>query len=192
MRARLSHGTAGVGPERRDHVAGRDRCARSGARAASRSTAIVRIAHATKVRVRRPVSELVQIRLRDEDCARVTQEPPALRIPRRHAIAVRGAAARRTHGGRVDVVLQRDRKAVQRPSVTAFAQLALSDCGGRERLLREDRRVRVELAIGLDVGEGLAHEIDRRHAAAAQQGGELGDRETPERQACRPKRRLTR
>ena len=68
----------------------------------------------------------MQVGLADEHGAGGGQAACDLGVFRRHAIVEDGAGRGGAHGGGVDVVLERDRNAVQRPAELAGALLGVS------------------------------------------------------------------
>ena len=80
--------------------------------------------------------------LGDDDRAGVAQVLRQRRLVRRHESGERQRAAGRRHVGRVDVVLERDRDAVQRTAHFARRALAVALVGLLERArVDRDRRV---------------------------------------------------
>ena len=80
--------------------------------------------------------------------------------------------------GRVDVVLEPDRNAVQRPAVAAARELRLERARLGERLLGRDRDVGVHARIqALDALEIGARELDGRELARRDAPPRLRDRE---------------
>ncbi len=126
-----ANGRRGVRPERaRAHARG-NRRRRAARRPARRVVEIPRIVDRTVVRdhARPAVRELVHVELAEEHGARVAQLGHHGRVLGRHAIRVHGARGRREDPGGVDVVLETDRNAVQRPAVAAVRKLGVERAG---------------------------------------------------------------
>ena len=77
--------------------------------------------------------------------------------------------------GRVDVVLERDRNAVQRSADAALRALAIERVGVGERVrVHRDRGVQLVL-VGRDAGEVLLHDLVRRRAPGLHRRLHVGD-----------------
>ena len=130
-------------------------------------------------RVRRagdPVGELGQPGLGDDDRAGVAQVLRQRRLVRRHVAGERQRAAGRRHVGGVDVVLQRDRDAVQRTAQLAGGALAIERVGLLERArVDDDRRVQAIL-VGAEPHQILTDERARRQPARRHRRAHLRDR----------------
>ena len=89
---------------------------------------------------RHPICELRHVRLRDDDGARIAKVLRQRRLVRRHEPLERQRAAGRRHVGRVDVVFQRNRDAVQRSAYFSLRALAIARVGfiERSRVERDD------------------------------------------------------
>ena len=146
-RGRETHRRGRVGAERGGAEARRDGGCRAARRAAGVVVEIPRIVHGPVVRDgrRAAVGELVHVELAEEHRARVAQLAHALGVLARDAVRVHRARRRRQNPGRVDVVLQRERNAVQRPAPLAARELGFERARLRERLLGEHRDVGVHL-----------------------------------------------
>ena len=94
------------------------------------------------------------------------------RVFRGHAILEELARARRPHSGGIDVVLGRDRHAVQRPAPLAAALLGVHVARGRARLLAHDGDVRIHRRIEpVDPRETGLRQFNRRDGLAANKVG---------------------
>ena len=127
-------------------------------------------------RARHPVGELGQPGLRDDDRAGVVQVLRERRVVRRNQVLERQRAAGRPHERRLDVVLQRDRDAVQRTANLSLRALAIALVGDLERL-RVDRDRRVQrVLVQRDAHQILLDDLPRRDAAGLHRGLHLGNR----------------
>ena len=77
----------------------------------------------------------MQIELAEQDRARLLEPPRDLGVGVRHALLEEPAGAGRAHAGGVDVVLERDRDAVQRAAPLAAPGFRLHRPGVGERLV---------------------------------------------------------
>ena len=87
------------------------------------------VARHRRRRTGHPVGELRHAGLGDDDRAGILQVRRERRLVRRHQLVERERAAGRPHVGRVDVVLQRDRNAVQRTADLALRALPVALVG---------------------------------------------------------------
>ena len=127
-------------------------------------------------RARHPVGELRHAGLRDDDRARLAQVLRHRRLVRRHEAVEDERAAGRRHVGRVDVVLQRDRDAVQRAARLPLRPLAVPLLG-LAKGLAVDRDGRVELVlVDGDSRQALEDEIARRYPPLLHRRPHLRDR----------------
>ena len=184
VRRRRANRSARVGAERAVAEIRGDGGSRSARRAAGIALERPRIAHRSVIARRRRAAkrELVQIRFADDDRAGGCEAARHLRVFGGHAIVEHGARGRRAHTGRVDVVLEGDRNAVQRTAHAAGAPVGVERSGLRQRRFTRDRDERVDLwVVNVDAREARVHEIDGRHGARLQPRRRFGQREPGER-----------
>ena len=178
MRGRDAHRSPGIGAEGAGAQPRRDRRARAARRPARDAIHVPRIAHGTGPGDRRrpAIGELVHVELAQDDCARRLEPRHHLGVLIRDAVREHRARRRRQHPRRIDVVLQRDRNAVQRTAPPAPRQLRLERPRALDGALLGHRHEGVELRVqtpdARDVG---LHEIQRREVAAANEALRLGD-----------------
>ena len=122
-----------------------------------------------------PVGELGELCLGDDD------RPGRLEVARDRGVVVRhqvGEGERptgRRHLHRLDVVLERDRDAVQRPTNAPRSALAIERIGDRQRL-RVHRDHGVEFVfVRRNAGEILLHDLTRRGALLFERGAQVGE-----------------
>src|SRR6185503_11913887 len=122
--------------------------------------------------------ELVHVELAEKHGARVAQLTHDFGIFSRYAVGIHGARGRRQNAGRVDVVLEADRNAVQRAAILAADDLGLECARLLERALRRDRYIGVDARVdALDAIEIRAREIDGRQIARRDAATGFRDRE---------------
>ncbi len=146
-------GAGGIGAERQRHEPGRDRDRGARARAARDQRRIERVARNAVGRAHayQPGRELIEVGLADDDGAGALEAGDAGRVPRR-LIGEGRAAGRGRQALDVDIVLDRDRHAVEREIGVAF----------RGERLRA--RARVGLLAQHDEDGGIAVGADARVA----------------------------
>ena len=121
-----------------------------------------------RCRGRAAVRELVQIELAEQDRARVLQSARDFGIFGRNAVLEQLARAGGANAGGVDVVLERDRNAVQRPAPLPTLLLGLHLPRRGERLFGDDGDEGVQLRVVLvDSLQARLRQLDRRDALAA-------------------------
>ena len=121
------------------------------------------------------IGQLGQAGLGDDDGAGVAQIPGERGFVGRDQPLEREGAARRPHVRRVDVVLQRDRDAVQRSADAPLGTLAVERVGFLQRFRVDgDGRVEQVLVLG-DAREVLLHDLVRGEASRLHRRLHVGD-----------------
>ena len=138
VRGRLADRAAGVRAERAVTEPRRDGCGRAAGGAARDAVERPGIVHGAEVPGRRAhaVGALVHVELAEQDGAGLVQTPRDLGVRGGHAVGEGGRGRGRADAGGVDVVLERDRDAVQRAAPSAPPDLRFHVAGAGERLLR--------------------------------------------------------
>ena len=174
-------GPAGVAAHPEGPEAGPHRGARSAARPARIAVGVVGIARlaAERRHGRDAASQLVHVRLAEDDGARLSEAPHLRGVVRRNRGGQAESAGRRRHVGGVVVVLDHHRDAVQRPAHVAGRALGIEiggDLGGAR--VDGDHRVegRAALVVGRDPFEVGRHELYRGDRAVTHRGAQLADR----------------
>ena len=122
-----------------------------------------------------PVRQLGQHGLGDDDRAAVTQVLRQRRVIRRHQVTERQRAARGADVGGVDVVLQRDRNAVQGTANAAGGALLVHRVGlGEGARVHRDDGVQPVL-VGGDARQVRRDQLARGDAPILQRGLQLGN-----------------
>ena len=123
-----------------------------------------------------PVGQLRHDRLGDDHRSRLAQQPRHGGLVRRHIAFKRQRPTRRGHIGGVDVVLERDRHAVERAPYSAGLALAVERLGLFE-CVRVHRQHGVEpLLVRCDAGQRLLNQLARSHAPVGHRPLHFGDR----------------
>ena len=139
------------------------------------------IVHRSEVgdRGRSTQREFMEIQLAEDNRAGSFQTHDNFCIFGRNAVFEDAARGGRPDAGRIDVVLQRDGNAVQRPAPLAALLFGFHFARRRERLLSRDRDERVDHGVELiDSLEARLSEIDRRCTSPSKKIGSLLDGQT--------------
>jgi hypothetical protein len=115
------------------------------------------------------VSKLVHVELAEQNRPSGLQAAVNFSVLGRDAIGQHCAGRRRWNAGRIDVVLQRQRNAVQRPPPASAAKLRFVHGRLLEREACRHRDVRVDTAVeAFDPLEIRLRQIERRELTGAQ------------------------
>ena len=147
------------------------------------------VARHRRRRTGHPVGELRHAGLRDDDCAGSLQVRRQRRLVGRYQLVECERAAGRPHVGRVDVVLQGDRNAVQRTADFPLRPLPVALGGDRQRLgIHGNRRVQ-KVLVGPETGQILLHQLPRCHATLLHRRPHLGNGRFDDREGRARRRR---
>ena len=166
---------SGIGAERGERHAGGDRNSRTAARAARRPRGIVRVAHRTEggVFARRAVRELVEVRLADDDRARLPQTGDRHRVGGRDVSLAHARRRRRRKAFDVDQILDGDRDAVQRTAVPSGGELTIGVLCLAPRLVRHHGNKGIQVPPLVDALEAVGNDPGRGDFAGAKPAAEL-------------------
>ena len=164
-RGRGPHRPAGVLAEGSRGERGRRRDARARGGAAGLARPVPRVAGlAERMRERAAQRELGEVQLPEEDAARRSEPRDHGGVLGRHAVAVQARARGGPYACRVELILHRERHAVERPEGRAVAERLLRRAGLLERALPADR----------DVGtQRLVPPVDACEVASTSSTGEI-------------------
>ena len=170
-------GAGGVGAERQRHQTRGDRNRRARARSARDQRRIERIArHAIgRAHADQAGGELVEVGLADDDGAGAFEPRDGGRVPA-GIVGKRRAGGGRRQAGDVDVVLDRDRHAEQRPALRArrFQRLGFRKRRGLLAQADEDRRIAMRPDARETAGHRLGWTARSRDMGADNRGNGLG------------------
>ena len=135
----------------------------------------------------------MEIRFADDDRAGGSEPPRHLGVFGRDAIVEHRARGGRSQARGVDVVLQRDRNAVERPPQSAGALFGVEHPGLGQSRFTCDGNEGVDLGVvHVDAREAGLHEVGRRDRAGLQPCRDLGQRQPGKRIRSGPGRRRRR
>ena len=119
--------------------------------------------------------ELREVQLAQEDAAGGGEAGHDGRVVVGHVVGQDARARRGAHAARVELVLHRERDAVQRPERDAARDVVLRVSRGRQRRLAADRDVGAQAAVQpVDPLQVRARELDRGELLVADQRGLAG------------------